>query len=694
MKKALFILAITIGVCSGTTSIQAQATQPGKVQEYRGEKPKAPLAGVEMSIRYASSTVSDKNGEFKLEFQTLQPGAKVNTRKIEKTGYEIFNKDALEQWNINPDEPFIIVMVRCEMFKELRDMYSRVSSQNYEKQYLKEKELLEAERNAGRMTEEELRKQIISLQEEYERKIDSLDIFVDRFARIDLGELTKSEQKIIELVQKGQIEEAIEEYKKLDLVNKYLKETEEKAVLSRMKAEISKKESEKNSNIDKIWQQMQRELNTLKLAGKVGYEEIHNIVNAIIDDPNTDIYKKLYLLDYVGIKDGIRIYESCNLSDIEDKEIEMRARLGYSISLYMVGDIDKAQEQILYLIDVAKKNNNISTYIKAKEILADTYVAKFQEAKAMEIYTELLKYLENPEYDDEVSLETRATIYETIGGYHQNVDLDKCLEYMRKAKETYERMYHESPTLVNENRCMRSQIPYAISLRAIGYYNESNEVLLKTLPYFEKSYKNDILQNATFYQSICKTLAENYFFNQEYELSEMMFYKALQIMNENKTTGVDEFNEISISELYNNIGYLYFCCNEWEKSENAYKLSLEAIEEFHKVKQNLNTLIAVFRPRINMATLYNTLTRYEESKEIGYLGLENCEILYSHYPKNFIYEYVLILKTLAIAEMNLNNPDTALELIEKAINADSIDDDFEDAELVAIKELMLSSKNK
>ena len=200
----------------------AQSTQPGVVKEYNERLEKTPLDHVEINISNAASTVSDGKGNFMLQFRTLKPGDKVNVRRIEKLGYEIFNKEALEQWFISRENrPFTIVMCKSEKFKRIRDNYSRVSSQSYEKQLKKEEARLEAERKKGKLKEEEYDKALKKLNDDYDRQLDNLDNYVDRFARIDLSELSAIEAEIIELVQRGEIDKAIQLYEQQGLEEKY-----------------------------------------------------------------------------------------------------------------------------------------------------------------------------------------------------------------------------------------------------------------------------------------------------------------------------------------------------------------------------------------------------------------------------------------------------------------------------------------
>ncbi|MDE5757611.1 MAG: hypothetical protein K2H85_03250, partial [Allobaculum sp.] len=122
----IFTLFIACSLC-------AQTVQKGVVKEYNEKAQKTPLSGVELNVRSATSTVSDENGDFSLSFLTLKPGDKVNIRAIEKLGYEIFNKEAVEQWTLSPNVPFVVVMCRSDKFKKIRDHYERSASANYKR---------------------------------------------------------------------------------------------------------------------------------------------------------------------------------------------------------------------------------------------------------------------------------------------------------------------------------------------------------------------------------------------------------------------------------------------------------------------------------------------------------------------------------------------------------------------------------
>ena len=199
----------------------AQCVQKCVVMEYNETEKKSPLGGVEVLVINAGSTISDSNGNVTLKFRTQKPGDRVTVRRIEKSGYEIFNKDALLQWNITKEGVFQIVMCRSDRFKQIRDNYFAISSASYAKQRKAEEAKLQALKKQGRIKQAEYEKEIARIKEEYEQRLMDIDAYIDRFARIDLSELSAEEAKAIELFRNGDIEGAIKAYEDMKLEEQY-----------------------------------------------------------------------------------------------------------------------------------------------------------------------------------------------------------------------------------------------------------------------------------------------------------------------------------------------------------------------------------------------------------------------------------------------------------------------------------------
>lgn len=209
-KCLIFAIAIPFAV-------NAQVNQKGYVLEYNEELAKTPLSDVEIVVKGSGQRVSNEDGSFELRFRTERPGDPVIVNRIEKIGYEVFNKEAIEQWNISPMKPFNIVMCNSKRFKSIRDNYERVSSLSFARQQEKEKHILDTKLHKGLLKAEEYQEKLEQLKDEFDMRMEEARPYIERFARIDLSELNNQEREIIKLIRKGDIDEGIELYKKLNL---------------------------------------------------------------------------------------------------------------------------------------------------------------------------------------------------------------------------------------------------------------------------------------------------------------------------------------------------------------------------------------------------------------------------------------------------------------------------------------------
>lgn len=663
------LLFLVISMVSG-----AQTVQEGKVKEYKGKNKKSSLSGVEVVITNASTTVSDRDGDFVLHFHTMKPGQKVKVRRIEKSGYEIFNMDALDQWNINPDEPFTIVMVRSDRFKKLRDEYSRVASESYELQYQKELGELEEERRQGRLTEEQLREEIEQLREFYDRQLETLDSYVDRFARIDLGELSSAEYDIITLVQEGRIEEAISKYEALNLVSRYEEVSSETEEIIAAMETLDKKLSQNQLSMDELWDSILRQLDTyLMRGGKASYSKITEIVDRLMACPMTDVWMRLQLLHYLNSKDDLVVFESINMDEIDDPQAQLMARYGYAINLYMAGDYEKALEHILKALELSYVIEDDSYLIELKCLEASIYLNQFKHDKAYQIYLELENAANDP--DSPMSHENRMAVIEALIGYYQSIGrYDKSLLYSEQFCQWNKENYEAVPSQRNLTKYMLSQVTYGIMLSEVQRIDESIEILLSTIPVAEKLWLADPGMFFYNYMTINRSLGYSYFFKQDYVKSEMYFVQALDLIKRADEMNIYEMNDMNVSEIYSNLGYLYYTIGDLEKSEQAYLQSYAiSCPVYQANPTNFVSIDTFCRLEINMAALYLQAGNYDKLSEHGICGLELCELLYMNYPEAYVFEYTMILRTLAEAEIRWGSRELAMQLLDRALAADPQD---------------------
>ena len=278
MKKV--VLTVLVLVTALTTL--AQATQPCVVKQYNQKQQKTPLAGVQVEVRDAQSATSAAHGAVTLKFATLKPGDRVTVRRIIKPGYEIFNKAVIDQWTITRGATTEIVLVQSSYFTQLKSKLTQSSTDNYKKKYEQEKAEKERLLKAGKLKEEEYRQQLNDLEDQYDNALKNLDNYIDQFARIDLSEVSAEEQRILDMVQEGKIQEAVLVYDSLELGKKLTSETSDYLELSRVIKTTEELRSQKRANIDALYESIYRQVSTMVLADK--YEEATNILLSAMND--------------------------------------------------------------------------------------------------------------------------------------------------------------------------------------------------------------------------------------------------------------------------------------------------------------------------------------------------------------------------------------------------------------------------
>lgn len=218
MKRAFIILVVLV---VNLTAL-AQATQTCIVKQYNQKQQKTPLGGVQVMVSNAGSATSGNDGRLTLTFRTLKPGDRVNLISAKKTGFEIFNKSSVEQWNISRNNtPFTIVLVKSDYFAQLKNSLKETSVSSYKTKYEQAKAKLAKQQKEGDLKAEEYRKKLSELEDQYDNQLKNIDSYIDVFARFDLSELSEEEARIIEMVHNGQIDEAVKEYDKLNIIEKY-----------------------------------------------------------------------------------------------------------------------------------------------------------------------------------------------------------------------------------------------------------------------------------------------------------------------------------------------------------------------------------------------------------------------------------------------------------------------------------------
>lgn len=493
MRYLKCIAIVFMAAASALPTAFAQSKQDGIVKEYRGVKEKTPVPGVEIVVANAGQNISGKNGKFSLTFRTLKPGDRIQVTRLEKAGYEIFNKEALDNWRIaNDGSEFTIILCKSSKFKELKDHYYTVANKSFAEQRQKEEKAINARLESGEWREQEYIEAMKRLREFYDSQLENLDEYVDRIARIDMQTVTESqERKILEMVQDGKINEAIAAYEEMCLESRYSNINQqiakEKEGVSKLQNSIRKHTSAKES----VFSSLLRKYDIMLLAG--GQENIQKVCENLKilakenpDDVELLLYTGVFIANTFGREDeAVAFFETVykNYDDSREKdENYFKAASSLEIAYARLCQYDKAIELCQKCISELKetdapfRNHHL---IKFYASLSGIYFDQNQYEKSMECLSNAEEWYEENEISDITDitslLNTKAGLLMKKANLKEAED---CFKKSIKIMESEERIDRDYLTLLSN---------YALLLKNKGEKKEALETLDKALDLAKKN---------------------------------------------------------------------------------------------------------------------------------------------------------------------------------------------------------------
>ena len=627
MKKV--VLTVLVLVTALTTL--AQATQPCVVKQYNQKQQKTPLAGVQVEVRDAQSATSAANGAVTLKFATLKPGDRVTVRRIIKPGYEIFNKAVIDQWTITRGATTEIVLVQSSYFTQLKSKLTQSSTDNYKKKYEQEKAEKERLLKAGKLKEEEYRQQLNDLEDQYDNALKNLDNYIDQFARIDLSEVSAEEQRILDMVQAGQIDEAVKAYEALDISGKLRKARENKKALFEAKARIEEEEAQQEQAIKDLKEKQQREIATLKLAGgKENYDKVARILkeNALADTTDIDA-----VWDYASFADNQRDFKE--------------AERFYLIALN--GSKDNLYIQSAFQNNLGSLYKDLHDYAKSEEYYF----------KALENYTQLFQ--QNP---DAYRADLAGT-QNNLGNLYSDLhDYSKAEEYLLKALENYTQLFTQNPD------AYRADLAMTQNSLGLLYYNLHDYA--KSEEYYLKALENLTLlftQNPYAYRADLANTQSNigilYSKLNDYAKAEEYHLKALENRAQLFSQNPDAYRA-GLANTQSNLGILYYYLHDNTKAEGYWLLALENYTQlFSQNPEAYRADLAITQS--NLGFFYSSVSNYAKAEEYLLQAQKNKTELFRQTPDAYRAGLANTLCNLGILYGRTQNFEKALVAINEAI---------------------------
>lgn len=543
MKRLVTLYLSIIVVCINTI---AQTTQNGLTLSYNESNKKTPLGGVQIVIRDAGSTISNANGNFSLKFNTSKPGDKVTYREISKNGYEIFNIEALEQWNISSqNKPFVIILCKSSLFKKLKDKYNQVASASYAEQYKKEQQIVKRQLNDGKIKEEEYRRKILQLEDDYYKQLSNLNSYIDKFARIDLSELNDLEKTIIDYVQKGEIEKAISIYESQDYLLKYKQETKKIADISDAEQKLKKLSEEIASDRETLLKSIQNQVMVYKMAG--GYNNMQKAKQLLVDVANADTTNSassILLADF--------LYEQQNFED--------------AILYYQLGGRHTEDNEKL-----------IKIYLKIGQIVSQSTTSK--DSPLFDIALGILNYAgklfnEMPEHKIIANIKLKLNYYYSVGRLYLNVkDYENAESYYSGIK----RFYEEEESMYNLYEISNCSIVLAQVYQATKRLAQADSILNVCIPQIEKLFNEDKKGTVELYAESLRLKGGNFLLKGDDKSWLNYSQKEIEILEE---TDVDNSKGVIyiLADVYNRVAAHYEITKDTLRATSYYKKAYQTLK--------------------------------------------------------------------------------------------------------------------
>ena len=631
----LMIIAANFAICS----VSAQTEQVGFVKEYNGEDEKRPISGVELIVKNAGSTVTDANGMFVLEFKTMRPGQRVDVSNIIKEGYEIFNLSALEQWNINPDEPFTIVMVDSERFRERCERYFYSSSKSYKEQHDQELAALERERDMGRIAMETYEQERMRIIDNYEEQLRNLSTYINRFARIDLENLSLVEKDIIAAIEEGRIGEAIAMYEEQQFLKLYIEQV----------AQRDEEVAKMNAEIRNTYEAISRQILTYMLAGgKENFDKVIDLYERTLAvDPNNGVVATDYAVFLLQQGYYSRVIDVANLA-LQTKSLDSSrcATLYHDIACAYIY-LHDAESACKYCMEgLALCNQQEDMYYTLMHTLGAAYDGMGQTDKAIASLQIIL--------DSDVALAlTKSMAANLLGNIHQNYgrhhEAIECYNAMLRlrgevARKGYnlidkiEAQYSEYCAYVNMARSYEKLCDFDKSMEIYALSLEIGEELYKYNPdKYAAAMYNVHLNMGVLYNAMGDNVNALEQTLNAYKYVEYLYRMAPAAYGYNYYM------------VLNNLGYLSYMCGQYAQSELYYDRGFFYIDDLYQRSPSPNVKLEYARVMINYASLYNDQLMYDKAIAKSTIAVQIMDELYDIYGDAVRFEQCLAYRAHMVA---------------------------------------------
>ena len=623
----------------------AQSVQQGLVMEYQGTEQKTPLANVEIAVRNAGRCSSDASGRFTLQFRTLHPGDRIEVREISRLGYEIFNLDAVNEWRIARDGGLVtLVLCRSERFKALKDKYNAIASRSYAEQEKKAEARLNELLRQGTLQQADYDKQLNDLRNQYEEQLENLDNYIDRFARIDLSELSAEERGIIELVQGDKMDEAIARYDKLAMLTQMERLSQKDSAIGQAVDVLQKEHQSVVEQEMKLYQMIQNQMTLLAMAGgKENFDriaELHESVASMLSSQPKVLEKcAVFFLNQREPERAIKWLNAfLQIADMPDNQLIY----GYehlSEAHLILGAYDEAlanAEKTLDLLAALGDRKtltecDVEVAVNGNRCIILDFLGRYEECEqGYKQIINLCDSLSQAGIDLKIVSDGRFKAkFNLVLLYRNQGRLDEALAMMLPlVEESKSQMDNADDASVH--MCAFSILQLGAIYMNMSRLDDAEKLIGEAVGMWKTLYEKNPKRFIFHYALAINNLGTVYYYKQDLEKCLDQFKLAVQLNEIQCQDGTDE-SKLNYATQLNNLGYLSFVAKHYDDAIDSYKKALQ-IEESLCAKYYDTYILELFRTRVNLLQVYLSEKLYDQCTELDAQCMKEAEYVIQKQP--------------------------------------------------------------
>lgn len=205
MKKILFLaISMSLALCAMAQNQQGYVKTKGRLNNDGKVVPGKYLNGVVIQVKGYSPVITDSQGRFSLPVDS----GTFMIQSVKKQGYDLIDKDALQQVYHYSSNPLVIVMESDQQLKDDRLATELKIRRTMQRQLQAQEDEIEALMEQNRITKDEYQKKLEQLYAEQENREKLISNMAERYLQTDYDQMDEFNLRINDCILNGKLVEA------------------------------------------------------------------------------------------------------------------------------------------------------------------------------------------------------------------------------------------------------------------------------------------------------------------------------------------------------------------------------------------------------------------------------------------------------------------------------------------------------